>query len=128
MKVFILPILFLGIIIASLIFQYITDINPLSIGKYFVYQLVSVIGVSVSVPPNPFNTLAQQLNEKENTLIQKEKELQEKESIIAEGKESRQNRTILYAAGGGGILLALVLLNFYLDYRRKKDDTRTYTK
>ncbi len=120
MKVFILPILFLGIITASLIFQYITDINPLSIGKYFVYQIGSAIGVSVAVPPNPFNTLSQQLNEKENALTQKEKELQQKESIISGEKENRENRTLLYAVGGGGILLVLVLLNFYLDYRRRR--------
>jgi len=89
--------------------------------KYFVAQVGSEIGVSVSVPPNPFNQLAQQLEEKEISLLEKEKELEQKEAELSEKNISERENRFLFLILGGGILLVLILiiLNFYLDYRKK---------
>ena len=78
------------------------------------------VGVSVGVLPNPYNTLAQQLQDKENDLTKREADLSKKE----EGS-NKQDKTLIYALIGGGVLLLLILLNFYFDYRRKrrKQDT-----
>ena len=107
------------------------DASPIAIGEYLVAQVGSGIGITVSVPPNPFNTLAQQLKEKEDKLVVKEKELQQKEEIFQEQSSREQNsqnkNIIIYLIIGGGILLLLIVLNFYLDYRRKSNDTRKYT-
>jgi hypothetical protein len=96
-------------------------VNPVDIVKYFGAQVGSAIGVSVSVEPNPFSQLAQQLKEKE---IQ----LQEKEKILAQRETELRDRDFL---GGGKIILGLIsglliilfiliLLNFYLDYKRRR--------
>jgi hypothetical protein len=53
-------------------------VNPVDITKYLAAQVGSSMGVSVSVSENPFNTLAQQLEEKEAQLQEREKALEEK--------------------------------------------------
>lgn len=103
--------------------QFAFNVNPIAISKYLVAQVGSGIGTTASIPPNPFNTLAQQLEEKEETLLKKEGELQQKESVFQERVDKEQNsqsRTLTYLLAGGGVLLILVLLNFYLDFRRKQ--------
>ena len=111
------------VIIAMLVsMQAVFDASPATIGKYFVAQLGSVIGVTVNVPPNPFNTLAQQLEEKELALGEREKELQQKEVLFQEetSKErSGQNKLLLFLLALGGTLLVLISVNFYFDYRRR---------
>lgn len=118
-----LVLVILLFIVATLIsMQAIFHASPVAIGRYFIAQIGSTVGVTVSVPSNPFNTLAQQLKEKESTLFEKEKKLQEKEialdTEINKGQSS-QNKIFMYLAAMGGILLLLILLNFYFDYRRK---------
>jgi hypothetical protein len=97
-------------------------INPGSIVKYFVAQVGSEVGVSVSVPPNPFNQIARQLKEKEISLLEKEKELEQKEAELGEKNISEGENRFLFIILGGGFLLLLILiiLNFYLDYRKSK--------
>lgn len=111
------------VILAFIFFQVAFDASPMAIGRYLVAQVGSAIGVTVSVPPNPFNTLAQQLKEKESALSDREKKLQAKESALEteiNKGQSNQNKTLIYLAAVGGILLALILANFYFDYRRRR--------
>ncbi|KKU85235.1 MAG: hypothetical protein UY12_C0006G0008 [Parcubacteria group bacterium GW2011_GWA2_47_8b] len=73
----------------------------------FLLVLISRAGLAVeietSVPPNSANNLNQRLQEKEGQLLERE-------------------RNLKYIWVGGGFLLALVILNYYLDYRRRKRD------
>ena len=110
-----------SLIIVLVFFWVSFGISPGSIVKYFVAQVGSEIGVSVSVPPNPFNQLAQQLEEKEISLLEKEKELDQKEAELSEKNISERENRFLFLILGGGILLVLILiiLNFYFDYRKK---------
>ncbi len=76
----------------------------------------------MSVEPNPFNTLAQQLQEKKEALLEKEGNLIERENFLTERmmeERSKKNSTLIYLLAVAGVLLILILLNFYLDYRRK---------
>jgi len=98
--------------------QVVFNVNPIAVSKYMIAQ----VGFTVSVPSNPFNTLAQQLGEKESDLIEKEKRLEQKETVLQEQAEREsldQKKTFLYLLLGGGLLLILIVLNFYFDYRRK---------
>ena len=104
-------------------FQAVFNASPIVIGKYFIAQVGSAVGVTVGVAPNPFNTLAQQLKEKELALADREKELQQEEAAFGkkiDKKLATQNKIFLYLLIVGGILALLVLLNFYLDYRRRR--------
>ena len=95
------------------------DVKPIALGKYFLTQLSSTIGVSVSIAPNPFNTAAEQLQEKERALSVKENDLKQKEEQTVKEKSGLE-RFNIYLLAGGGFLLGLILFNFYLDFRRKK--------
>ena len=77
--------------------------------------------MSVSVPENPFNRLALQLKEKEERLNQKEIELSEREKDLRNIK-SGQNRLVTGLLVGIVILFGLVILNYYLDWRRRKKE------
>ncbi len=95
------------------------NITPLKITQYLGTQLASVVGISTSVPSNPFSELARQLQEKEYLLENKEKQLEVKEEELLQ--ESFLDRYWpLFLILTGGILLILILINFYFDHRRKK--------
>lgn len=110
--------LIIGFIVVLQIFF---NTNPISVGRYVVAQIGSSIGITVSVPVNPFNTLAQQLDEKEALLLEKEKKLQQREMGLQESLEEKgsgRNRSLIYGVVGG-VLLILILMNFYFDHRRR---------
>jgi len=71
-------------------------------GLIILVSEASAVGVNTDIPPNPINSFNKQLQEKEARLLKKEAEM-DKQIFI-----------------GGGIIFALVLLNFYLDYRHRK--------
>lgn len=66
--------------------------------------------VKTNILPNPINTLNKQLQEKEAELFKKETEINNRQAPA-------QKQIFI----GGGIILTLVLLNFYLDYRHRKN-------
>ena len=112
-KNIILIILFL-VIAASFVFRVGFNTDTLTVSRYFVAQVGSAIGVSVNIMPNPFNTLAQQLAEKEEELLQRET------LLLAEQEGKTQGGIVLYLSLAiGAVLLFLILLNFYLDYRKR---------
>jgi len=116
-----LRVFFLVFIIVS--FLFVLGVNPVSVSKFFGAKLGSAVGMSTSVPENPFNRLAVQLKEKENKLIEREQELDKREQNLG----SKVNNDYLVAVLGIGIivLFGLVLLNYYLDYKRKQKDNKT---
>ncbi len=80
-------------------------------------QIGAVVGVTTSVEPNQYNTLAEQLKNKEEALAQRERGLQASESkTIASSQKT--DRLLQYLLGISGVLLILILLNFLLDWRR----------
>ncbi len=117
-----LKIFFLAIIIVS--FLYNLGLDPIDLAKYIGAKFTSAIGVtnSASVAPNPINTLASQLKNKELALAQKEYALQEKEQAMQKSI-SLQNRLIVFLSIGIIALFILIILNYYLDYQRKKRET-----
>lgn len=86
-----------------------------------VQNLAQTIGVSAAVPENEYNSLAQQLAAKDAELAQREKVLLDRE----EGTSGNQISSVAVwlMAGSSLILLLLILLNYYTDWRR----AQTYT-
>ncbi len=74
----------------------------------------NTVGVVAGVEANRFNTLAQRLDERERAVSTREAAL-----IRGEGGES-DAYTLTLVSVGGGALLALILLNFYLDAKRRR--------
>jgi hypothetical protein len=109
-----------SIIACSILFAVLSVFGSLSFGpREFARQLGSAIGASAGVLPNEYNTLAQALLQKETEVKQKENALAVREAeIMRQGSE--KNTTLVFAVLSVGILLLfLILLNFYLDGKRK---------
>lgn len=83
-------------------------------------QLGTVVGMYASIEPNEYNLLAQQLEERVKELDKKEEELKTKEELVEEQERADNMRTVVYVTAIGSLLLALVLFNFYLDWKRRK--------
>ena len=95
-------------------------INPVDISKFVGSKIGRAVGMSISVPENPFNKLALQLKEREIELDARERDLAGKELALNNIFGKQFNFTILALSIGIGILFILVVFNYYLDYRRKK--------
>lgn len=108
---------FLAFIIVAFFYQ--LGLNPVDLGKFVGAKMGSAIGMSISVPENPINKLALELKEKEAGLNDREKELNDREKELARTGALNDNM-YLFMGGGIVILFFLVLMNFYLDYRRRK--------
>lgn len=74
--------------------------------------------LSVSVSNNKINELTKQLKNKELSLKEKERLINDKELGLA-----RANKPVMALGGGLFVLFVLVILNFYLDYRHFKKNS-----
>lgn len=122
--------LFLFVILAAvlgLIFlQSQLEANLIWVASRYLAQLST--GISATVPPNPINNWVQQLKEKEVKLSEKEKNLAEKETLmekqilekISAQQKSDKKAVMFYLVLAGLGIFLLILLNFYLDWRRNK--------
>jgi|GEM_PF-4622547 hypothetical protein len=90
--------------------------DSITVARLMVAQAGSIVGMQVSVPANPDNTLAQQLGAKERILSEREALLAEKEKGLG-GPGSGDRSTLLYYMAGTGVMLAgLVGLHRSLGY------------
>lgn len=87
-------------------------------------KLLGQVGVVVGVAPNPYNTLDAQLNQKQAELDQQQADLAAREAALASTSAptalAQSSPAIWYLAAGIFFLAFLVILNFYLDWRRSK--------
>ncbi len=113
-----LRIIFLIFIIIG--FFGVIGINPVNLSEFLGAKFGQAIGMSVSIPENPFNKLALQLQEKENKLNQREIELNKKADELSAGKTESQNPIIIYLMLGIIFLFILVMANYYFDYKRRQ--------
>lgn len=90
-------------------------------GQKIRQQVASVVGMYASVEPNEYNILTQQIKDKQEELDMREKDLAEKETLLAQQEAPEHSRTaIIYISIIGTLLLILILWNFVLDWRRRK--------
>lgn len=94
--------------------------------KLFAYrvsdQLGNAVGVSLGVPSNEYNKLAQELSTYEKNLQEREGDiaLREQDVAVREEEVQKETRALIYASLFGVILLGLILLNFYMDWKRRR--------
>lgn len=81
-------------------------------------QIASVVGVNVGVEPNPYNTLATQIQQRENDLVRREEAVAKRESITI-SEETKTQKTALLSLILGSMLFTLILLNFYFDWKSR---------
>jgi len=94
------------------------SIGPL--GEFLKSGADDRVSMTASVFPNPVNTVAKQLQDKELALSAKESQLALKEGVIDEQIAKERDKILFYLAIAGGVLFSMILFNFYLDFKRKK--------
>lgn len=85
-------------------------------------QLANVIGMSVGVPPNEINLLAQDLEKKQLELTERERAIDARErevrAIVLDENAKQMRLTVALIVGVTVLLIGLIGLNFYFDRRR----------
>lgn len=76
----------------------------------------ALVGTSANVPPNPYNTLDQQLSEKQTRLNEREAALSVREN--SGGALSSSDVWGVYSFVMSAVLVVIVGINFYFDLRR----------
>ncbi len=103
-------------------FFYQIGLNPVDVGKFLGANIGSAVGINVSIPENPVNKFALQLKEKEDILNAREQDLDVRAQKYVESGRSSQNILIAILGVGVVLLFVLVIVNYYLDYKRKKSE------
>lgn len=80
----------------------------------------ATVGASAAVEPNEYNTLAQQLGEKQNELSLRERELIARENELTKKNAGPATLMPLISFIISLVLAFLIALNFYMDWRRGK--------
>lgn len=118
------------LILAIIIFGQV-QLPHLSVSKIaaVAYQnLASISSINASIPPNEYNTLAQQFSEKDKQLTAREQELIAREKALDakyQAEISANKITTLYTIGGVTLTLVLLILaNFYFDIKREEERER----
>jgi hypothetical protein len=114
-------VLFLATVFSFCLFM--MFLNPLR-PVFFLGERLSAatsIGSSASVPLNPINKLAMQLEEKEKQLTEKERFLDERALAMERDNSVWRNRVMLGILLGLILIFCLVLANFYFDSKRAKE-------
>lgn len=86
--------------------------------KEFAREMGAAVGASASVPPNEYNTLAQALLKKEAEVNQKEAALAVREAEVLQQGNGKDTTLVFLVLFVGILLLILILINFYLDWKR----------
>lgn len=80
--------------------------------------VAQAIGISTSVLPNEFNSIAQKIGEQQRILESRELALLEREAALERSFGGGDSRAlVLFVLGFVLLLLALILTNYYLDWR-----------
>lgn len=105
---------FFGVFVVLLLFQ--LGLQPIELTRYLGAGLGRAVGMSVGVPENSINKLALELKNKESQLDQREQAIAEREAAAGD------QAVAYYLAGGIAILFILVIVNFFLDHRRREQE------
>lgn len=109
-------------------FFYQIGLDPVDVGKFVGSNIGSAVGMNVSIPENPINKLALQLQEKEDALNAREQALSAREQELGIDQGSNQNLLLMILGVGIVVLFILVIINYYLDYKRRNNNAKTINK
>jgi hypothetical protein len=108
--------------VCAILFVALSLYGNISLGSQeFARQLGAAVGASAGVLPNEYNTLAQSLLKKEAEVTEREKAVAAQEAEILRPGATKDTMLVFTVLSVGLLLLLLILLNFYLDWKRRKE-------
>jgi hypothetical protein len=116
-----LKVFFLAVFVSFLFLLMFT--HPIRPAFFLGEKLSAAVGVSnyASVPVNPINKLAMQLEEKDKELQEKEKFLDERALALERENSVLKNKLLLAILVAIVSLFFMLLVNFYFDSKRNKE-------
>lgn len=116
------------LIFAALFLAYaVVASTPASLLKSTHETLAAAASLSVSIAPNPYNTMAQQFAQKETQLSQKEAQLNTQQEQLSSSITTNE-KLGFYSLCMSVLLFVLVGVNFLFDIRRGRGGARgTYS-
>lgn len=113
--------------VALTVWRFSLYMDPAAFAYDSIRAVASVVGVGAGVSENPYNSLAEELQEKERRLFQKQKELESASFDNAAGREIfkiiRGDRTLIALLFSNGLLLLALFGHLWLDHQRRKKET-----
>jgi len=99
------------------------SLHPLDLESLFESKIGRAVGLSISVAENPYNKLALELDQKEEQIALREQKLDRIQAELL--ANTRLNRYIMLTMTFFLLILFfLITLNYYLDYQRRKSESR----
>jgi hypothetical protein len=99
------------------------SLHPLDLESLFESKIGRAVGLSISVAENPYNKLALELDQKEEQIALREQKLDQIQAELL--ANTRLNRYIMLTMTFFLLILFfLIALNYYLDYQRRKSESR----
>jgi predicted PurR-regulated permease PerM len=95
--------------------------SPIRLAQIYGAKIGQAMGLSMTVTENPYNKLALQLDEKEQSLTERENNLNLLQQQLLQSNENYKIILMILTLLVF-VLLFLVILNFYLDGRRKRQE------
>jgi hypothetical protein len=106
----------LGVVLCFLLASvFLSAVSPADLSRRMAAQ-IGAVGISLGISPNPENSAAAELAQKEAMLAAKERALASKEEYLAAQSAKHTANALEYSFLGGALLIALILLNIYFDY------------
>jgi cell division septal protein FtsQ len=126
-------VLFGGVLILGIVLGMISPVSQWdSFSLRSQEHIAGVVGMSVGVDPNPHNSLAQDLAQREAELDVRAREMDRREreirTMIEEESAKNDRKLIVLISLITILLLSLIVLNFLLDQRRRQGKQKTETE
>ncbi|MDO8516251.1 MAG: hypothetical protein Q7S28_03310 [bacterium] len=122
------PIRLLGISLAAILLLWGSSFMPrLSFGPaddLMLGQVSGIIGVGAAIPPNPYNTLNAELDQKAAAISMREMELAARDVAATDVVRAmaQENAARFYLLAG--VLMALIFASFYWDFRLMRKEKK----
>jgi hypothetical protein len=100
-------------------FLFLLGLSPVNVLEFIGGKTGLAVGMTTGVAENPTNKLALELKQKEDTLNARETELNQLQKNLS-APNKRQDIYIILMSIGIWALFVLISINFYLDYKKRR--------
>lgn len=116
-----------GIFAAAFLFAFSVAVETPTLLLSDAQHMLASVGVSAAIAPNPYNSVAEQLSNKEKVLMQKEADLTKREQALVVREQTPLSKAGVASLALSVLLTVLIGINFYLDAKRRNKASVQYS-